>query len=511
VLALLQAAQHGVTEAAYQPAAPPAEDTTAPPEAGEEGIYQPGQQQVFGFAPLSTTIAGTRVVVSQPTDVVFAAANQALLLNLGLLLLVTLLAIGAAWYGSDIFILNRLRALLETMQRVGQGDLAARVEHGSDDEVGRLEAEFNTTAATLQQQVAALQQTSRHNQQLQEQERERTQMLEQVVEHYLAFVRQVGAGNLEQRLQETTIEESSIPQHTTLNNLARELNTMVERQQHIIGQIREASTSISSAAAQILTATAEQSSSSTEQSAAITQASSTVAEVKAIAQQSSQQATLVAQESQAMLVMTRQGTQAVEETVRGMGQIRERVQSIAQTILELSERTQAIEVITKTVSELADQSNMLALNAAIEAARAGEQGRSFAVVAQHVRDLAERSKKATGEVQNILAEIQSAANNAVMVTEEGHKGVELGTEQASKAGQAIHRIAEEVENSVQTNVQMASAAQQAMTGMGQIGQAMNAIQQASQQTLASTRQAEQAARALHALAQKLQQTIEMHQ
>jgi methyl-accepting chemotaxis protein len=190
-----------------------------------------------------------------------------------------------------------------------------------------------------------------------------------------------------------------------------------------------------------------------------------------------------------------------------MGQIRTRVETIAQTILGLAEQTQAIGTIITTVSELADQSNLLALNAAIEAARAGEQGKSFAVVAQHVRELAERSKAATQQVREILSEIQKATNAAVLVTEEGTKGVESGAKLAGQAGQVIHRIAGEVETGSQANVQIAAAAQQQTAGMEQIGQAMGSIQQATTQALASTRQAERAAQDLHTLSQSLQHTI----
>jgi len=194
-----------------------------------------------------------------------------------------------------------------------------------------------------------------------------------------------------------------------------------------------------------------------------------------------------------------------------MGQIRIRVESIAQTILALAEQTQAISAIITTVNELADQSNLLALNAAIEAARAGEQGKSFAVVAQHVRELAERSKGATGQVKEILGEIQKATHAAVLVTEEGTKGVEVGGQLAGQAGQVIHRIAAEVESGAQASVQIAAAAQQQTSGMVQIGQAMTSIQQATTQALASTRQAERAGQDLHTLAQSLQRAIAVYQ
>ncbi len=149
---------------------------------------------------------------------------------------------------------------------------------------------------------------------------------------------------------------------------------------------------------------------------------------------------------------------SVEETVLSMTDIRQRVEGIAQTILSLAGQAQAINTITGTVSELADQSNLLALNAAIEAARAGEQGRNFSVVAQQVRDLAERSKQATAQVRSILGDIQKSTQAAVVVTEEGARRVDAGSQLVTQAGNVIHCIAGEVENGAQVNVQMAASA-----------------------------------------------------
>jgi methyl-accepting chemotaxis protein len=413
-----------------------------------------------------------------------------------------IISVGAMIFFARQIFGRPLGTLVEVAQAIAAGDLNRRLKFQRQDEIGELATTFDTMADALQNRITAEQEAQEEAMRLQQVESTNRQNLEKTVGEYLSFVQRVADGNLNQKID--------VRQNGALGDLGNGLNGMVENLRLISSQVQEASSNIASAAAEILAATTQQASSATEQSSAISQATTSVEEVRNIAQQTAKQAGQVAKDSQGMLNIAQQGTKAVEDTISGMGQIRQRVESIAQTILSLSEQTQAIGAITTTVSELADQSNMLALNAAIEAARAGEQGKSFAVVAQQVRELAERSKGATQQVQEILNEIQRATNAAVMVTEEGTKGVEEGVKLSGQAGQVIHQITTEVESGAQSNSQMAAAAHQQTAGMEQIGQAMKSIQQATTQALSSTRQAETAARDLNSLAQSLQQAVAIY-
>jgi methyl-accepting chemotaxis protein len=450
---------------------------------------QTGQTAWASYQPIASTGWSIAIVIPQSDLLGSIDVLQQRVVWIGVCGLIILAFLGYLLARS---IARPIRQLATATERMADGDLTTRVALTRGDEIGVLARSFNVMAESLAQRVAA-------EQQAQQAEAEGRQALERTVSSYLSFVEQVAAGDLSQRL-ETEAQGA-------LGRLGHGLNGMVGRLQQMTNQVVQANNAIAAAAAEILAATSQQASSAAEQSAALTQTTTTIEEVKAIAQQTAHQASQIAQDSQSALQVARQGAQAVEETVGGMQLIRSRVESIAQTILALSEQSQAIGSIITTVNELADQSNLLALNAAIEAARAGEQGKSFAVVAQHVRDLAERSKLATSQVREILGQIQKATNSAVLVTEEGTKGVEAGSELAMQAGQVIHQIAGEVETGAQANVQIAAAAQQQTAGMEQVGQAMVSIQQATTQALASTRQAERAAQDLHTLAQSLQRAI----
>jgi methyl-accepting chemotaxis protein len=267
--------------------------------------------------------------------------------------------------------------------------------------------------------------------------------------------------------------------------------------------LRETTGVLASSAAEILAATTQQASSASETSAAVVQTSTTIDEVTQTAEQAAERARAVADSAQRAAEIGRRGRSVVEETITTMSGVKEQVESIAESILALTEQAQAIGEIITTVNDIADQTNLLALNAAVEAARAGEHGRGFAVVAGEVRNRADQSKKATVQVRQILGEIQRAMNAAAMTTERGTQLATAGASRVEEAGDTIRALADAVTEAAHSAAQIVASAGQQAVGMGQIRQAMGDVHGATQQTLASIRQAEEAAQDLNRLGGRL--------
>jgi methyl-accepting chemotaxis protein len=318
--------------------------------------------------------------------------------------------------------------------------------------------------------------------------------------------RVIGALDVQSR-QEAAFDEDNV---TVFHMMADQLATTIENAR-LLNATQQTVRDLSSAAAEILAATTQQASGANEQSAAISQTTTTVDEVKTIAEQSVVRAQEVGDASQRTVEVSRSGQQAVQDTIASMAQIKERVEGIAENILALSEQTQQIGEIIATVNDIAAQSNILALNASVEAARAGEHGKGFAVVAAEVRNLAEQSKQATAQVRAILQDIQNGINATVMATEEGTKVVDVGVGLAAQAREVIAQLAGVIGESAQAAMQMVAGGRQQASGVEQIALAMQNINQATVQSLASTRQAEEAAQDLNDLARSLTETVERYQ
>jgi methyl-accepting chemotaxis protein len=292
-----------------------------------------------------------------------------------------------------------------------------------------------------------------------------------------------------------------------IGTLAVGINSLINKIRNIVGDIARDADDLSSAAYQ-LTNSSESMAVGIQQAVDQTHAVATASEeMAATSSEIALNCTAAADGSRKASELTASGTDIVARTVHVMSRISCRVKESAETIERLGARSDQIGEIIGTIEDIADQTNLLALNAAIEAARAGEQGRGFAVVADEVRALAERTTKATREIGVMIKSIQDETKSAVSAMEQGVKDVEEGTLEASNSGNALSEILEQI-NSVSMQVNMIATATEEQTAT--TSEISNSIQQFTQVVQESARGAQDAASAagqLSRLADELQQMV----
>ena len=250
--------------------------------------------------------------------------------------------------------------------------------------------------------------------------------------------------------------------------------------------LREVVQQLASASAEILASTTQQASGAQEQAAAVSQTVATVDEVALTAEQSAQRARVVGEAAQRNLEIGRAGRQAIEDSITAKRRVQEQVESTAENILELAEKAQAIGEIIAAVNEIAEQTNLLALNAAIEAARAGEHGKGFAVVADEVRKLAERSQRETRAISDLIRDVQASTREAVEAMAQGTVKVNDGSAEADQAGRALDEILAAIQATVRQVEEIAAAVDEMAARSREVSETMTVITATAEETTAAS-------------------------
>ncbi|MCF5858153.1 methyl-accepting chemotaxis protein [Aeromonas veronii] len=290
--------------------------------------------------------------------------------------------------------------------------------------------------------------------------------------------------------------------------ISRDYNVTLETLRTLMLRVRENGVTVVESATEIEARTCRSQEVIADQQGETHQVATAIKELAATSQDMAGNALQAARMTQEAQNVVGQGEDVVERTIKAIDHINREVLRTAGTIGQLEQQCSQIGGVISVIRGIAEQTNLLALNAAIEAARAGEQGRGFAVVADEVRSLANRTQGATVEIQQMIEQLQSGARASVTAMSAASHEAQEGVGLAQEAKQAFGAITEKVDRMVDTNAIIASAIEQQGAVVNEIERNVVRISDGSDEALQVANAARDAARQIHQLTEQLRAMVQ---
>ncbi len=362
-------------------------------------------------------------------------------------------------------IVSQAKSINETLVQINQGNFEARAATVNNDELGAAAIALNTMCDNT---LNLLQSNDERDQ------------IQTSIENLISEMREIAAGDLTITAEVNDDITSSIAD--SVNHMTRQLRSIVH-------QVQSAAEQVATSSASIGETSSNMSKDSDAQAARISQASQQLLEMT----DSFQNVAQLTKESVQVAVEARQtasnGLKAVSDTVDGMQRIRDQVQNTSKRIKHLGESSQEIGEIVQLISDIADRTSILALNASIQAAMAGDAGHGFAVVAEEIESLAERSTDATKQISKLIRSIQNETSEVISDMEESTREVVAGSQLATQAGETLFEI-DSVSNQLVELIQASSTSALQQADMAsKIAAKMSEISQSTKESAEKNRQA----------------------
>ncbi|MCP4387222.1 MAG: methyl-accepting chemotaxis protein [Gammaproteobacteria bacterium] len=280
-------------------------------------------------------------------------------------------------------------------------------------------------------------------------------------------------------------------------HMASSFNAMMSAFRKMIRNVKTSSSKLSDSAQDMASITHAMDNGVTRQQQETEQLANAMDEMSAAVQEVASNAATAAEAAVTADEEGKKGLEVIDKTESGISTLADEFSETAQIIGELSEESDNIGTVLNVIRGIAEQTNLLALNAAIEAARAGEQGRGFAVVADEVRTLAQRSQESTEEIQTIVERLQSTAESAVSAMTRSKQGTETNVEQSRQAAQTLHSIIDAVSKIKDMNLSIATASEEQAAVSTEINTSVKNINEVTTETAQNSQQTISAGKSLN--------------